>query len=82
MTKKKTTDPLKLEWDAKNGKVTRSCKVCQKAFTAEHWKQTLCKEELCKDYSFRFAHFKASNKRWLEIVEIVKKAGLKPAFAF
>ena len=82
MTKKKVTDPLKLEWDEKKGKVSRLCKVCQKAFVAEHWKQTICKEELCKKYAFRYAHVRASYKRWVEVVNEVKKAGLKPAFSF
>ncbi len=82
MTKKKTTDPLKIEWDEKKGKVIRNCKVCTKPFTVEHWKQTLCKEDLCKQYAFRYAHVRASHKRWVEIVGEAKKAGLKPTFAF
>jgi len=82
MTKKKITDPLKKEWDEKKGKVTRSCKVCQKPFQAEHWKQIICKEELCKKYALRYAHVRASHKRWVEVVEEAKKAGLKPTFSF
>lgn len=82
MTKKKITDPLKLEWDKNKGNVTRPCKVCKKPFKAKHWKQTLCEEKLCKEYSFRYAHVRASHKRWVEIVKEVEKAGLKPSFAF
>ncbi len=82
MIKKKVTDPLKLEWDEKKGKVSRICKVCQKPFIAKHWKQTICKEEICKKYAFRYAHVKASYKRWLEVVEEAKKAVLKPTFSF
>lgn len=82
MTKKKVTDPLKLEWDAKKGKVTRTCRVCLKPFAVTHWKQTICEEPVCKDYSFRFAHIRASYKRWEEIVKDVKALGLKPSFAF
>jgi hypothetical protein len=82
---KKITDPLKIEWDEKKGKVTRTCKVCQKSFQATHWKQTVCSKEkgnICHEYSFRYAHVRASHKRWDEIVKAIQKAGLKPSFAF
>jgi Zn ribbon nucleic-acid-binding protein len=79
---KKITDPLKKEWDAKKGIVDRVCPVCQETFRAEHWRQTNCKKELCVKYAFRFSHVRASYKRWSEVVEEVKKAGLKPSFDF
>ena len=75
-------DPLKLEWDKNKGKLTRNCKVCQKPFKVEHWRQTTCKETTCKEYSFRFAHIKASFKRWEDIVKQVKALGFKPSFTF
>ena len=82
MTKKVVTDPLKIEWDEKKGVVTRTCKVCGNKFKAEHWKQSICKEPICKDYSFRYAHVRASVKRWDDIVKQVDALGMKPAFTY
>lgn len=79
---KKITNPLKKEWDEKKGNVTRVCPVCQESFRAEHWRQTNCRKELCIKYAFRYSHVRASYKRWLEVVEEVNKAKLKPSLTF
>ena len=81
MTKKKAvTDPLKIEWDKKNGKVTRKCPICGKDFNVEKWNQTICKNNggLCKEYTKRKYYYEANKRRFDEIVKKVKSLGYKP----
>ncbi|MFA7708342.1 MAG: hypothetical protein WCX73_05315 [Candidatus Pacearchaeota archaeon] len=82
MDKKISLNPLKAEWDKKEGNVTRKCNVCQKDFKVEHWNQTVCKDPVCKQYTFCSAHIKSSYKRWEEVSKQVKALGYKPSFAF
>lgn len=71
---------LRIEWEKNKGNVTRICNVCLKSFKATNWKQTICKEPICRKYNFRFQHIKSSYKRWKEVLEEITTLKYKPTF--
>ncbi len=82
MKKKISPNPLKAEWDKSKGNLTRKCNVCQKPFKVEHWNQTVCKDPICKEYTFCTSHIKSSYKRWQEVSKKIKELGYKPSITF
>jgi len=82
MNKKTPLNPLKAEWDKSKEKLTRKCSVCQKSFKVDHWNQTVCKDSICKEYTFCTSHIKSSYKRWEKVSKQIRELGYKPSFTF